>query len=94
MHEETGIEPKALKERPVLNQRWVFAKGVFDDLSGSRQYTAGGPANIPISEYDVYARGYGFSRTEWTDTWEDLALIDTLWLIEVGKKQKAEQKST
>lgn len=47
-----------------------------------------GPANIPISEYDVYARGYGFSRQEWRDVWEDVSLIDSIWLSELAKRPK------
>lgn len=94
MQEETGIEPKALKDRPTLCERWHYPMQVFEELSGSRQYSFDGEANIPISEYDVYARGYGFSPTEWVEVWEDLAVIDTVWLTEVAKKRKASKKGT
>ncbi len=89
-----GITPKALQNRPVLDQRWHFANTVFNALTGSRRYTAGGPANIPISEYDVYARGYGFTAMEWRDTWEDLQVIDSIWLTEVAKKMAASKPGT
>ena len=88
MEEKEGITPKALKDRPILHKRWHYPKQVFDELTGSRQYTTNGPANIPISEYDVYARGYGFSRQEWRDVWEDMSLIDSIWLSELAKRPK------
>lgn len=94
MQEKTGIEPRALKDRPSLSRRWVYPKLVFDDLSGSRRYTASGPANIPISEYGVYAKAYGITGHQWIEVWEDLSIVDTVWLSEIAKKQKAEQKST
>lgn len=89
MQEESGITPKALETRPILAERWVYPKSVFDELTGSRRYTMNGPANIPISEYDVYARGYGFSRLEWASIWEDVSTIDSIWLSEIAKKQAA-----
>ena len=67
----------------------MYPKAVFDELSGSRRFTMNGPANIPISEYDVYARGYGFSYLEWQDIWADVSLIDSVWLSEIAKKQAA-----
>jgi len=89
IQERDGIVPKALESRPILNDRWVYSKSVFDELSGSRRFTMNGPANIPISEYDVYARGYGFSRLEWASVWEDVSIIDSIWLSEIAKKQAA-----
>ena len=84
-----GVTPKALESMPTLNRRWEYAKEVFDDLTGSRRYTASGPANIPFSEYERYARAYSFSQTELTEYWEDLQIVDNIWLMEVAKKQKA-----
>jgi hypothetical protein len=94
MQEETGITPKALLDRPSLDQRWFFAKSVFDDLSGSRNYTAGGPANIPYTVYSMYAHDRGFSQLDLIDVWEDLSLIDSIWLTKVVEKQAAQRKST
>lgn len=89
MQEQTGIVPKALENRPILAERWIYPKSVFDELTGSRRFTMNGPANIPISEYDVYARGYEFTRKEWQEVWEDISLIDSIWLSEIAKKQAA-----
>ena len=94
MQEETGITPKALLDRPVLEQRWSYPRQVFDDLGGSRRYTAGGAANIPFSEFYLYSKAYGFEPDEVTDVWEDLKLIDSIWLSKTTEKQAAQQKST
>jgi hypothetical protein len=94
MQEETGITPKALVDRPALDQRWHYAKSVFDDLAGSRNYTAGGPANIPYTVYSMYANDRGFSQSDLIDVWEDLSLIDSIWLAQVIEKQNAQRKST
>lgn len=94
MQDETGIQPKALASRPTLNQRWVFPKSVFDELAGSRQFSMNGPLEIPITAFTSYAAMYGFTRQEAIETWEDVAVIDSVWLIEVGKRKKATQKGT
>lgn len=94
MQDETGITPKALLDRPVLEERWHYAKSVFDELNGSRRYTMGGPANIPYSEYSRYANDRGFSQHDIIEVWEDLALIDNIWLAKVTEKQAAQRKST
>lgn len=93
MQEETGITPKALLDRPVLEQRWAYAKEIFDDLGGSRRYTAGGAANIPYSEYFLYATAHRFSSEDLIDYWQDLKLIDSIWLSKTTEKQAAQQKS-
>jgi hypothetical protein len=92
MQSEMGVTPKALENQPTLNRRWEFTKEVFNELTGSRRYTSGGPANIPISEYKVYAKAYGFSQTEFTEYWEDLQVVDSVWLSELAKKREAAEK--
>lgn len=94
MQEDTGIVPKALVDRPTLSERWQYPKSVFDELTGSRQYTINGPAEIPITAFYHYASMYGFSRLDAIETWEDVALIDTVWLSEVAKRKKADKKGT
>ena len=53
-----------------------------------------GPLEIPITAFTSYAAMYGFTRQEAIETWEDVAVIDSVWLIEVGKRKKATQKGT
>ena len=91
MQEDMGVTPKALENKPELVRRWEYPKELFDCLSGSRRYTSAGPANIPLSEYDKYAKAYGFSQTEYTEYWEDLQVVDSVWLGEIAKRRKLEE---
>ncbi len=84
-----GENPRALINRPVLIDRWKYPVEVFNQLTGSRRYTSNGAANIPISEFSHYAAGYGFTSEEWTSTWEDLTIVDNVWLSEVAKRAKS-----
>lgn len=86
MYEESGILPKALVDRPVLGQRWVFAKQVFDDLSSQRHTSMNGVGAIMLSEYTIYALGHRFTRQEWEDVWEDLSIIDSIWRAKISEK--------
>ena len=54
----------------------------------------GGPANIPYSEYSLYANDRSFPQEDLIDVWEDLSLIDNIWLAKVTEKQAAQRKST
>lgn len=52
---EDGLDPQALRDRPVLDLRQAYFNGVFQELSDSRGYSAGGtPLAIPISEIKSY----------------------------------------
>lgn len=73
-------------------ERWKYPKEVFDALDSSRRAGFNGPTGIPISEFDVYAKGYGFSRREWQEVWEDVQTIDNVWLSEIAKKRAKETK--
>ena len=83
-----GVPVKALENQPKLIRRWEYAKEIFEELSGSRRYTSGGAANIPFSEYDRYAKAYNFDQTELAEYWEELRIVDDIWLQEVAKNQK------
>lgn len=89
---ETGQIPKALDSRPVLSERWAEPYKVWAELSGSRNYTAGGPAGIPFSEFFLWALAYGYTREEMTCMWEDMKCIDTTWLAETAKRAKDEME--
>lgn len=87
---ETSLIPKALDSRPVLNERWIEPYKVWAELSGSRNYTAGGPAGIPFSEFCLWALAYGYTREELTCMWEDVRVMDMTWLAETSKRAKEE----
>ena len=91
IQKETGTTPSALVNRPVLAERWQFADEVFSELSGSRRFTMGGPANIPFSEFYLYAVAHSFSRQETVEVWDDLRQMDNAWLSAVREKMEAEK---
>lgn len=54
IEEDTGETPPALLARPILSQFEQPYMDAFNILSGSRQWTMGGPAAIPFSEIAAY----------------------------------------
>lgn len=86
------MTPKALETQPKLIRRWEVVKEMFNELTGSRRYTSNGPANIPVSEFKAFAAIYEFSPKECVDYWEDLQVVDSVWISEVGKKREAAEK--
>lgn len=93
----TGTTPIALRDRPILSERWAFTDEVFTELTGSRNYTAGGPANIPFNQFYLWAKAHRFTLTELTEVWKDLREFDNAWLEALNKKReldKANQKGS
>lgn len=91
MWEETGTKPPALESRPQLKQRWVIPHEVWRELSGSRNYTPGGLAEIPFSEFFLWAWAHDYTKSEMQSMWEDVHIIDVAWLEEQAKVQEAER---
>lgn len=88
--EATRQIPQALDRRPILADRWTEPYKVWAELSGSRNYTAGGAAGIPFSEFFLWAVAFRYSREELEYMWEDVHHIDVVWLSETTKRAKAE----
>ena len=93
MWEDTGVKPPALENRPKLIERWNYPYRVWLELAGSRRYTAGGAAEIPFSEFYLWAVAHNYDRAEMECMWEDLHIIDKVWLQEITKIQKAQAES-
>jgi len=88
-----GIKPEALVNRPELAERWHIPYRVWKEVDGSRNYTPAGLAEIPFSEFFLWAIAYKYTLTELTSMWEDVHRIDVAWLLEHGKRQEAKQKA-
>ena len=88
-----GTKPAALVNKPQLDQRWHIPYAIWQKVEGGRNYTAGGPAELPFSEFYLWAQAYNYTNSELTCMWEDVHVIDTCWLREYGKKQEAKQKA-
>lgn len=91
--QETGEKPAALANRPELKERWVLTQRVWSELSGSRNYTAGGLAEIPFSEFYLWAVAHEYTKAQMQSTWEDVHLFDKAWVGEHQKKASEEREA-
>jgi hypothetical protein len=91
--EETGNKPDSLSNRPTLKELWITPYNVWRELSGSRNYTAGGLAEIPFSEFFLWALAHRYSLDEMASMWEDVHVIDVEWLSLKFEKDKLERDS-
>jgi hypothetical protein len=65
VEEQTGKTPGGLQERPTLTPNQWYYREVFEELSGSRQYTMDGmPLPIPMSELLAYCELFGIEGIE------------------------------
>lgn len=51
-----GMDPQALRDRPVLDRVEAYYMEVFASLSDSRRHTYGQPVSIPLSEVLAYCQ--------------------------------------
>ena len=88
-----GTKPAALVSKPTMDDRWRIPYAIWREVEGSRNYTAGGPAELPFSEFYLWAHAHNYSHSELTSMWEDVHAIDLCWLKEYDKKQEAKRAS-
>ena len=62
-------------------------------LSGSRRYSMGGAAPIPLSEYVAFATLNNMVGWHAREVWEDVRLVDRLTL-EASAEQRAAKAET
>lgn len=56
---EEGLDPPALRDRPLLDERLSFYNDIFNEISESRTYSAAGtPLPLPVSEINSYFEMY------------------------------------
>ena len=53
-----GLDPSALRDRPVLDAAQAYYMSIYRELSDSRRYTYGQPVCIPVSEVLAYCEMY------------------------------------
>lgn len=88
---DTGVAVPALESKPVLEKRWKYPMEVYAMLSGSRRYSMGGAAPIPLSEYVAFTKIFNIRGWHAWEVWEDVRTIDRLKL-EAAAKQRAAVK--
>ena len=85
--EKTGGMADIMVNRPELSQWSLPWWEAFSLLSGSRPWTMGGPAPIPLTEIEAYCRLKGIADPyEVDDLLYLVRKLDGIWLAESGKK--------
>lgn len=89
LEQKTGETPPALLSQPILTQFEQPYFDAFQKLSGSRTWTIGGPAPIPLSEINAYFGLYGIDDEDERDTHiQIIRFLDAHYLDYVQKKGK------
>lgn len=88
MWQESGKKPDALANRPTLHKRWNIPYSIWVEISGSRNYHAAGAAEIPFSEFFLWAIAHDYTKAELVCMWEDVHTVDRVWLSEAAKIRK------
>ena len=93
--DSSGITPRALENRPVLDNRLSFFYGEFQELHRGRTYsgTTGSPRPLALCDFVDYCEFNNVSRNDQIWMWDVIKLFDQAWLEEFTKKQKLEQDS-
>lgn len=81
--------PPALRNRPILNQFQTVYWKMYRDITGSRQFTQSGVAEIPYSAKILWLDENGvFDQDERNDCLQIVTAIDSAYLEDFYKKNK------
>ena len=84
-----GVEPKALQDRPVLDDRQAYYYSAYQAISGSRQVGMGGPLPIPVSEILAYCDLFYIAELNARERlFKYLKRLDNTYLDHVAEKSK------
>lgn len=88
---EQGMDPPALRNRPVVEGHLRYYQEVFSELTDSRGYSQSGvPLHIPISEYGAYCEFFGIrSITERERLFRMIRAMDRAFVKVVSAQVKA-----
>lgn len=90
MWDETGVQPKALRDEPQLLDCWVYPYKTWSALSSSRNYNTAGPAGIPFSEFFLWALAHGYTLEDMADTWPAIHIVDETWCSVLAQRRSDE----
>lgn len=95
IQESSGIVPKALENRPILDPSLHIYVTAFYDLSFARPYVGmGSPSPIPLSEIVAYCDYYGFTDVEFRRSFlKYIRAMDNAQLVVMNKQADKESKS-
>lgn len=87
MQEKSGVEPRALQDRPVPIPELQFYRAAYRRLSLGRLWGEGGPQAIACSEVFAYCDGLGIQGVEFREGFLDLIqAMDQTYLDGIRKK--------
>jgi len=91
MAEEDGRAPKALSEKPELEDHLVWVYNAFSRISTDRQYfESGGCTTISWSAVNDYAIRYGIDDLDdFTRFYNLISALDAVYLRDQSEKLKA-----
>lgn len=93
MRKETGIVPRALQNRPLLNRRQAYYYTVFQNLSGSRAVSMAGALPIQVSEILAYCTLFKIDPLhERVLIFRYVTEMDSVFLAHLAKKQAQASK--
>lgn len=84
--EASGIQPIALRDKPLLSRTQAYYATCFAEVSRDRRYTEGGP--LPLSTGEIRTYWEAFSLPDFDDFYHWMTGIDRIWMAEVSKNSK------
>ena len=86
--------PKALLNRPVLDDRLTFFYGVFSELNEDRDHSASGaPLPLKLKDFSEYCRFWDIPPDDARWMWGVIHIFDKAWLDLQAKKLKADSQN-
>lgn len=86
--------PKALENRPVLDDRLSFFYGLFSELNDDRDYAASGaPLPLKLRDFASYCDFWQIPQEDRTWLWGVLRIFDRVWLKIQMAKESAKMES-
>jgi len=90
VQEDTGITPRALLDRPEVEDGSAFWWVAWSRLNRSRQWSQGEPQSITVSECFALCAGMGWNDPDTRETLLDIVQeLDEVFIAHVLQKQKA-----
>lgn len=86
---DDGLDPQALRDRPVLDRVQSYYMDAFQTITDSRRYTYGQPVPIPLSEILSYCQlFYIDSLTEREQLVKVVQALDNTYLKVTSEQSK------
>ena len=93
LREHSGVEPKALRDKPTLSQWNAPFVEAWARLKNSRPMGQGAIGHIPLSEMASYLSMMRIDGLDEKDRWvRMISALDSVYVEHINKKLEAERK--